>query len=141
MTFEPQIAVEFPKTLTKQLKPLSGVRVLIVEDEILQALELKDIVAEYGGEVTAIAYGFDQAIEALDDAEPDCAILDLNLNGNLSFGIAEKLRQRGIPILFCTAYADAANLAGGKKPVACLDKPVRKLDLRDALIGILRAEY
>ena len=129
---------EHPKTLTKRIRPLSGVRVLIVEDEILQALALGAVIADLGGCVPAIAHGFEQAMEVLEDAELDCAILDLNLNGTLSFAIADRLQQLGIPILFCTAYANAATVFAGKGPVACLEKPIEKIELRDALLGILK---
>jgi CheY-like chemotaxis protein len=132
------ISAEFPKTLTKRIKPLSGVRILIVEDEIVQALALENIIAELGGCVLAIAYGFEQAMKVAKGAQFDCAILDINLGGTLSFAIAELLQQRDVPVLFCTAYADAANVFAGEGPVACLEKPIQKIELRDALLGILK---
>jgi CheY-like chemotaxis protein len=71
------------------------------------------------------------------NAKFDCAVLDINLGGTLSFEIADLLQQRGIPILFCTAYANAATVFAGKGPVACLEKPIQKIELRDALLGVL----
>jgi CheY-like chemotaxis protein len=127
-----------PKTLTKSPEPLLGVRVLIVEDETLQALALADMVGKLGGSVAAIANRFEDAMEASQGEAFDCAILDVNLGGTLSFPIADSLQQRGIPVLFCTAYADAANVFAGKGLVACLDKPIEKIALRDALLGLLK---
>src|SRR5262249_34194913 len=112
---------EHPKTLTKRPKPLVGVRVLIVEDETLQALALADMISKLGGSVTAIANRFEDAMEALQREAFDCAILDVNLGGTLSFPIADRLQQQGVPILFCTAYADAAKVFAGKGLVACVD--------------------
>jgi CheY-like chemotaxis protein len=129
---------EHPKTLTKRPRPLSGVRVLIADDETLQALALADIIVQLGGAVTAIANRFEEAMEAAQDGEFDCAILDVNLGGTLSFPIADRLQERGVPILFCTAYADAATVFAGKGPVAWLDKPIEKVALRDALLGLLK---
>jgi CheY-like chemotaxis protein len=126
-----------PKTLTKRSRPLSGVRILVVEDEILQALAIEDIIVKLGGEPPVIVCRFEHAMEALDGPEFDCAILDVNLSGTLSFPIADRLQQRGVPILFCTAYADAAKVFAAKGPVACLDKPIEKVALRDALLGLL----
>jgi CheY-like chemotaxis protein len=102
MTFEnavsPAVEHDNPKTLTKRLMPLSGVRVLIVEDEIIQAMALKDIIADLGGSVPAISNQFEQAIEAVDrGGQFDCAILDINLNGTLSFPIADLLLRRPSP--------------------------------------------
>jgi CheY-like chemotaxis protein len=127
-----------PKTLTKWPKPLLGVRVLIAEDEILQALALADMIAKLGGSVAAIANRFEEAMEASHSEEFDCAILDVNLGGTLSFPIADRLQQRGVPVLFCTAYANAAKVFPEKGPVARLDKPIEKLALRDALLGLLK---
>jgi len=125
-----------PKTLTKRPKPLSGVRVLVVEDEILQALALEDIIVKLGGAAPVIVCRFEHAMEALNGREFDCAILDLNLSGTLSFPIADRLQERGVPILFCTAYADAAKLFAGT--AVCLDKPIERVALRDALLGLLK---
>jgi CheY-like chemotaxis protein len=127
-----------PKTLTKWPKPLLGVRVLIAEDEILQALALADMIAKLGGSVAVIANSFEEAMEATDSEAFDCAILDVNLGGTLSFPIADYLQQRDVPVLFCTAYAGAARVFPEKGPVACLDKPIEKLALRDALLGLLK---
>jgi CheY-like chemotaxis protein len=117
---------------------LTGVRVLIVEDETLQALALAEMVAKLGGSVAGIANRFEDAMQAAHGEAFDCAILDVNLGGTLSFPIADRLQQRGVPILFCTAYADAAKVFAGKGPVACLDKPIDKIALRDALLGLLK---
>src|SRR5258706_9972201 len=132
------VPAEFPKTLTKRIKPLSGVRVLVVEDEIVQALALATEIADLGGSVLANAYSFEQAMKVIKNAKFDCAVLDINLGGTLSFELADLLQQRGIPILFCTAYANAATAFAGKGPVACLEKPIQKIELRDALLGILK---
>jgi CheY-like chemotaxis protein len=117
---------------------LTGVRVLIVEDETLQALALADMVAKLGGSIAAIANRFEEAMEASHGGAFDCVILDVNLGGTLSFPIADCLQRRGVPILFCTAYADASKVFEGKGPVACLDKPIEKIALRDALLGLLK---
>jgi CheY-like chemotaxis protein len=129
---------EHPKTLTKWPKPLLGVRVLIVEDENLQALALADMIAKLGGSVVAVANRFEDAMEVSDNETFDCAVLDVNLGGTLSFPIADRLQQQGVPILFCTAYAGAANVFAGKGLMACLDKPIEKIALRDALLGLLK---
>jgi DNA-binding response OmpR family regulator len=125
------------RTLPKRQKPLKGARVLIVEDEILQALALEDIIVKLGG-APVIVCRFEHAMEALDSGEFDCALLDVNLGGTLSFPIARRLQQQGVPILFCTAYVDDAMHFAGEGPIACFDKPIEKDGLRDALLGLLK---
>lgn len=123
--------------MTQTSQPLKGYRFLIVEDEILQAQRIGDIVAEMGGTVETIAYGFEQAQAAISDTAFNCAILDINLNGTLSFRLAEALERRGIPFVFCTAYAEAADVYPGTPGTPRVDKPVRPVDLRDAVLSVL----
>jgi two-component SAPR family response regulator len=119
--------------------PLSGVHVFIVEDEMLVALAIEDMITELGGDVASIATRLEQAFAALDEADIDCAILDVNLSGTLSYPIAKTLRRRNIPFLYCTAYADAVSVFPPIAAAPRLAKPVHKDELRDALLRILRA--
>jgi CheY-like chemotaxis protein len=124
--------------LSQKSLPLNGYRFLIVEDEILQAQRVGDLVAEMGGTVAKIVYGFEQARAAIADTAFDCAILDINLNGTLSFRLAESLKHQGIPFIFCTAYAEAADVYPDASETPRVDKPVRPTDLRDALLSVLQ---
>ena len=123
--------------LSLKSQPLNGYSFLIVEDEILQAQRVGDLVTEMGGTVAKIVYGFEQARDAIADAAFDCAILDINLNGTLSFRLAESLKRQAIPFIFCTAYAEAADVYPDTLDTPRVDKPVRPTDLRDALLSVL----
>ena len=124
-------------TLSQNLHPLIGYSFLIVEDEILQAQRVGDMVADMGGTVAKIVYGFEQARAAISDTAFDCAILDINLSGTLSFRLAESLKRQNIPFIFCTAYAEAADVYPDAADTPRVDKPVRPTDLRDALLSVL----
>jgi CheY-like chemotaxis protein len=104
---------------------------------MLQAQRVGDMLAVMGGTVAKIAYGFEQAREAISDTAFDCAILDINLNGTLSFRLAESLKRQDIPFVFCTAYADAVDVYPDASATPRVDKPVRTVDLRDALLSVL----
>ena len=118
--------------------PLAGYRFLIVEDEILQAQHVGNMLVEMGGTVAKIVYGFEQARAAISDTAFDCAILDINLSGTLSFRLAETLKREKIPFVFCTAYAEAADVYPDASNTPRIDKPVRPTDLRDALLSVLK---
>ena len=80
---------------------LSGKRVLIVEDEALLAMTVDDIVSDFGCVVVGPALSLDQA-QTLAGHEPlDAAVLDVNVGGASSFGIADILRQKVGAVLFC----------------------------------------
>jgi|SRR5688572_6252779 CheY-like chemotaxis protein len=125
--------------LTQTSQPLTGYRFLIAEDEILQAQRVGDMVADMGGTVAKIVYSFEQARAAISDTAFDCAILDINLSGTLSFRLAESLKRQRIPFIFCTAYAEAADVYPDAPATPRVDKPVRPTDLRDALLTVLLA--
>jgi len=119
--------------------PLSGCRVLVVDDEPMIAFAIGEIVTELGGNVSALASRPDQAFFAIEEQEVDCAILDVNLAGTLSFKIAAALRRRNIPFFYCTAYADAASVFPPSVAAVRLRKPVKKEELRDTLLHVLTA--
>lgn len=85
---------------------LRGRRVLIVEDETLVAMLLEDMVGELGAEVAGRASRLSRALELAEDPglAIDAAILDVNLNGEEAFPIAEALAARGVPFAFSTGY-------------------------------------
>jgi two-component system, response regulator PdtaR len=62
-------------------QPFAGRRLLIVEDELLIALELQSIVEQLGGTVFGPAGSVERALQLLDDTTPNAALLDANLRG------------------------------------------------------------
>jgi CheY-like chemotaxis protein len=123
----------------KQGNPLSGHRFLIIEDEVMQALQLADMLAELGGTVTKTAYSADEAGSTVDDVPFDCALVDINLGGTLSFSIVDDLRRKGIPFVICTAYADAVDVHPGAWAAPRLDKPINLPALQEAVLEAFRS--
>lgn len=85
--------------------------VFILEDEPLIAAMLEELVEELGAEVVGPACSLDRARQLLAAREIDFAILDINIEGETSYPIAEDLRRRGAPFLFTTGY-DAGEIDG-----------------------------
>ena len=81
-------------TTDQRYSKLRGRNILIVEDEVLVAMMMEDILLEQG--CTPLVAGEQkEALACLDGGRFDAAILDVNLNGAASFLIAEALRARG----------------------------------------------
>ena len=80
--------------------------VLVVEDEPIVAMHTEDLLTDLGFKTVVVAGGVDRALKALAASCVDVAVLDVNLNGEKSFPIAEHLAQRSIPFLFATGYSD-----------------------------------
>jgi CheY-like chemotaxis protein len=83
---------------------LSGLKVLVVEDEGAVALLIEDMLLDLGCEVAASAAELDKACELARSAKIDLALLDLNLDGSSALPVASILRERKIPFVFSTGY-------------------------------------
>lgn len=80
-------------------------RVFIVEDEIMVAFEMVDMLEDMGFEVVGPSIHLSEATEIAEKHEFDIAFLDVNLGaGKTSQPIAKTLRERKIPFVFITAY-------------------------------------
>ena len=112
-------------------------RVLIVEDDVLVALHLEDLLTALGHEVIGQATRIDLAIELARKSDMDFAILDINLDGAKSFPVADILRQRGIPFAFATGYG-AEGLVDGYREFPALRKPYAQEDLERTIAQIFR---
>ena len=84
-----------------------ALRVLVVEDEMMIALMLEDMLLDLGHDVVGLAMRLPQAMEMARKADIDLAILDVNLDGRMSFPVAEVLTARGVPFFFASGYGSA----------------------------------
>ena len=87
-------------------------RVLIVEDEVITGLDLRESLAGLGYQVVGIAHTCETAVELARMEKPDLVLMDIMLKGD-GDGIdaAGKIRERwGIPVIFLTAYSDQDTL-------------------------------
>jgi two-component SAPR family response regulator len=122
-------------------RPFAGYKFLIIEDEMIQAWRVGDMLAMLGGTVDKIAFSYDQGMSALiEDARWDCAIVDINLHGEMAFPLVAILQQKGIPFIYCSAYVDTfSNTHPDVAAAVCLGKPVTIKRLRDAVLLVLKA--
>jgi CheY-like chemotaxis protein len=117
---------------------LKGRRVLVVEDEMMIAMLVEDMLSDLGCAVVGPAHGLASALDlAQATAELDVALLDVNLSGQPVFPVADALRARNIPIIFCTGYGDAG-LRDADRGAPVLQKPYRAKDLADTLAAALK---
>jgi CheY-like chemotaxis protein len=117
-------------------KPLSGRRILVVEDEMMVLWSIEDMLADLGCESVAAAATVDQGLALLDGPAFDAAMLDVNLDGVKSYPVADALAKRGVPFLFATGYGNHDKVGGyPDRPV--LRKPYQLKDLATALSELL----
>lgn len=114
-------------------------RVLLVEDEAIVGMMMRDILLEHGLFVIGPCCSLREAMSSVGTAEVDCAILDLNLGGEPVYPVAEILLARGIPFLFVTGYG-RESIDERFKGVSILQKPVVREGLEQQLRLILGTE-
>jgi DNA-binding response OmpR family regulator len=108
-------------------------RILIVEDEMTIAMLIEDMLTDLGHEVAGLAMRLPQAVNLAATTSLDFAILDINLDGRMSFPVADILRERGVPFIFASGYGSAGlnEVYRGSTPV--VRKPFRLGDLKLAI--------
>jgi len=114
---------------------LRGRRIMIVEDEMLVAMELEALLAEQGCAVIGPAPTADRALALLAEGLPDAAILDVNLNGQTATPVAAALRAQNVPFLIATGYSQS--LQAELKDTPRVDKPVNHERLVRVLTQLL----
>lgn len=118
--------------------PLSGRAIMIVEDEVLVAVETGLTISDAGGTVLGPFHRLGNAIAFLDRRETpiDAAVLDVNLAGTMVFPLAQRLASRDVPILFQTANPDIPQLRSFSR-AAVRAKPVLPHELVSTLMTLI----
>ena len=117
---------------------LKGLRLLLVEDEMMVAMMIEDMLSELGCVVVEVAGSVSKglALACNEALQIDGAVLDVNLGSETVYPVAEALRAKGVPFLFSTGYSTAgieANFSG----VPIVAKPYEKSLLERQLIAAL----
>ena len=136
-----RIAVPLPRVAVRRTQPaagaadggkpkkkapradLSGARVLVVEDSMLVALDLEAALAAAGAEVIGPATRLDEALDLARRERLDAAVLDINLDGEPVFPVAEALLRRTVPVLFSTGYDSRSMLPEAMRRFPTVQKP------------------
>jgi PAS domain S-box-containing protein len=111
--------------------------ILVVEDELIVAMDLQSVLLEMGYVVTAVVPSGEEAIEAAARRKPDLVLMDIMLRGHIDGVTTARLMREmfRIPVIVLTAYADAASVERAKlsEPFGYLLKPFEERELRSAI--------
>lgn len=108
---------------TKTMPEFEGLRVMLVEDDVLLAMEMEDFLHDLGCEVIGPFGKLDESIDASDHERLDGAVVDLNLRGELSFPLIDKLTEEGVPLIICSGYVDLPGMKERLATAPCIAKP------------------
>lgn len=110
---------------------------LIVEDEMLVALELESLLQRQGCAVMGPVPTVPRALALLDRERPDAALLDLNLNGQLATPLATALAERGVPFVVVTGYGRMQSREPELQNAPRVEKPVNHQKLVRVLAEVM----
>lgn len=102
---------------------LAGLRVLLVEDSLIIALDAEDILRRLGAREVITEGNVNEALVAIHAEKPDVAILDINLGDHNSFAIADALAAANVPFMFATGYGEKLLLPEAHRARIVLQKP------------------
>jgi CheY-like chemotaxis protein len=114
---KPQVTALNPEIL------LAGTKALIVEDQMLIAMDLEQMLDTIGISEIVTTNSTREALERLGTFNPDIAILDVNLGGETSEAIADELDRRKIPFLFATGYGEQSIIPARFSSKSIVRKP------------------
>lgn len=112
-------------------------KILVVEDDVLIAMELGERLNDMGYDVIGPCYTLEDAAEQIAAQRPDAALLDANLGGNSSVELGVSLVNQGVPVAFCTGYDVIKNAPAPLAKAPILTKPMADSALRNALKQML----
>jgi len=118
------------------MEPLTGRRILLVEDEALVAMLIEEALSNAGAAMIGPFSAVGPALAAILAERPELAILDLNLAGESSLPVADDLVARGVPIVFASGYG-AAGLPPRYRQRPMLAKPFDPAELILTLVHLL----
>ena len=115
----------------------SALRVLVVEDEMVIAMELEDLLLDLGHEVLGVAGTLNRALRLIEElaGKIDVVVLDANLGGLSAAPVAEALGKHGIPYVVASGYSPE-ELYGHGFDARLIGKPYKSSEIESALLAI-----
>ena len=123
---------------TDPASPRTGRRIFVVEDEFLIRMLLEDMLTDLGYDLVGMAGRVDEAAEMAQTKDFDLAILDVNLDGQDVYPVADLIGKRGLPFMFVTGYG-GRGLPENYRNRPTLQKPFQLDELKRMLAQLLPA--
>lgn len=107
---------------------------LIVEDQVLIALDMEDMLLTLGAGTCILVSGVAEAMTFLTTKTPDLALLDFSLGDETAERIADRLTALGVPFFFLTGYGDGLVVSERFRGIPIAGKPVTRTALAEKII-------
>ena len=124
------------ETQENEAKPIVQGTVLIVEDNLIIAMDASDVLSGFGAEVVHVAGSTAEALRIADANRLSLAILDINLGSETSLPVAKYLHDRGIPFVLASGYSSQSESLADFPPSPVVQKPYTTETLAKALMRL-----
>lgn len=118
---------------------LADLSILVVEDQVLIAMDLEECLARLGASDVRLSPNTAEARDALQAFAPDAAVLDFNLGSETAEALADDLVASGVPFVFATGYGDNVMIPQRFRHVPVVRKPVNPILLAAKLGAAMTA--
>ncbi|NER05413.1 MAG: EAL domain-containing protein, partial [Okeania sp. SIO3C4] len=129
--------VPAPSEKNNQINYHATTKILIVEDELIVAENLKMVLQKLGYEIVGVIHSGEKVMQEVASTNPDLILMDIMLQGEIDgITVAEKIHQQfQSPVIFTTAYADDDTIERAKQtnPYGYLIKPFQIRDLKTTI--------
>lgn len=112
---------------------LSGRRAIVLEDNVSLAMEMESLLQSMGFTEVLTFADLEKCLADVEGRKIDVAVLDIDLRGKTSFGVANALLDKNIPVIFASGYGSMFEIPDELTDVPRLTKPIRRETLLIAL--------
>ncbi|MEP2236600.1 MAG: HWE histidine kinase domain-containing protein [Alteripontixanthobacter sp.] len=116
---------------------LADRHILLVEDNMIIALDAEDMLTEQGAAHVHLASSIGAAMKIIESEQVDCAMLDFNLGSETSEPIADALIQKGIPFILASGYGGGESIPKKLADIPLVTKPYTEEAINKALLSVL----
>jgi len=121
--------MEMEETTTPRISDTA----LIVEDNLIIAMSAEVILLELGARHVETTASVKQALQAIEQAKPSFALLDINLGGESSIPVGKRLQELKVPFIFATGYGERAPVPEELAHAPVIQKPYTRETVEHAL--------
>lgn len=136
LDMEPGHFASMARERLQEIVEVAGVRILIMEDEPIIAMDLESIVRDLGFDVTGVATNYEDAIAAAAQDPPDLILADIQLADGYSGkqAIIEILARQMTQVIFVTAFPEQLLTGDRPEPTFLITKPFQRRTVRSAIL-------
>jgi CheY-like chemotaxis protein len=132
------VSIAFSNVPEEPVRPGNSLRVLVVEDSFMIASTLEMVFDNLGWTMVGPATRVPKALALAKTEILDAALLDVNLDGDMSWAVAAALQARGIPFVFSTGYEIDKLLPEYLKQSKFIRKPFNVDQLKDSILDVIK---